>query len=445
MVLLTAVTVPAVAQRVEPLGPLTLIVGRAESPAPAERVDAWRRGFAKTPLPEGTLRVTWRRSVGPSIEHSPLVTPDGDIVALTARGDIVELGSDGTEKRRLGLGVGPLGPGAILADGTIVTTTSAGEAVGIRLDAQNTRIRFRTRLGDRGMLPKVAPLALDDGGVVVASAVRKRDNVEGAPASFESEMASLDAEGRVRAEVRVPLPVVWPLLATRAGVAAIAADGTVFLWGAGYGGSAFGQPVRIGSFDGALDGGAAALDGSTLVAVVDGRRVVELDLEHGLAKVLTSTGASALLGPPSIAGGTTYILEATATGTRVVAIDGAGGVSRERLSVIPGGLEADGGPAAPILAPVHTATLVDGSGRIAFAGPDGHVGVFHAGNVVDLGEVICERGAPPLAIPPPPVSPPSSSYGRPSAGFAGLAPSGPGSFLVACEGGALLEVRGGAE
>jgi hypothetical protein len=452
MLLLTALTTSAVAQRVEPLHPLAVIVGRVESPAPTERVDGMRRGFASTSLPEGTLRVVWQRSIGPSIEHSPLVTPEGDAIVFTVRGDLVELGTDGVEKRRLGLGLGPLGPGAILADGTIVTMTTAGEAVGVRLDAGDAHVRFRTRVGDRGMLIKVAPLALDDGGVVVANAVRSPGNGDGAPTHFESEVVALDADGSVRTKVTVPLAIVWPLIATRAGVAAIAADGTVFVWAPGYAArSAAGEPVRIGSFGGGLDGGAAALDASTLVAVVDASRIVSLDLQHGSTKVLMTSGSGALLGPPSIAGERTYVLEVTPTGTDVVALDGTGSISPYRLSGLPLGVGADGG-VVPISTPVHTATLVDGSGRVAFAGPDGHVGVLSAGNVTtDLGEVICRQGAPPLETPATTAQPSSSTpslrsfaASRPSAGFAGLAPAGPGFFLVACEGGTLLEIGGGS-
>jgi hypothetical protein len=425
-----AATTPAIAQRVEPERPATLIVGRSNAPSPAERVDGARRGLSPTLLPEGTLSVAWRRSVGPSIEHAPLVTEGGAIVVFTGRGDLLELDPDGTERRRIGVGVGPLGPGAILADGTIVTMTTAGEAVGI----QRGTVRFRTHIGDRGAQVKVAPLALDDGGVIVAGA----SGSAGSPGG--SEMAALDADGRVRARATVVASIAWPLVATKAGVAAIATDGVVFLWTPGQ------SPVPKGTFGGALDGGAAALDPHTLVAVVDARRLVALDLDHADARVLATSGAGALLGPPSTRGSDVYVMEVSPGFSRLLAIDARGMVTPFSLSVGLVGLEADGG--IPPHAPVHTATLVDDSGRVAFAGADGHVGVVSAGGMTDLGEVVCGRGAPPLGGPPT-VFPTqrggvsrSPAGARPSAGFAGLAPTGPNAFLVACEAGMLLQIQG---
>jgi hypothetical protein len=431
---LSLLAVPALAQLVPPGRPLTVVVGRADTPAPAERVDGSRRGLSRTPLPEGPLHVAWRRSAGPFVEHAPLVTPEGDIVVFTGRSDMVELGPDGVEKRRLVVGAGPLGPGAILADGTIVTMTTSGEAVGIQTLAQTARVRFRTRVGDRGMLALVAPLALDDGGVVVSNAERAPGN-----APFASEIAALDGEGRVRSRARVPLAIVWPLLPTRGGVAGVSADGVVFVWSIGS------DPVRVGSFGGGLDGGATLLDPSTLVAVVDARSVVALDLERGETSVLLTSAAGVLMGPVSVAGDASYVLEATTAGTRLVAFDGKAGVTATRVSSVPLGLEADGGLAAA-LAPIHTATLVDRTGRVAFAGPDGHVGVVSSSGVVELGEVVCGRGAPPLGAPGT-LSQLSSGHeghgARPSAGFAGLTPTRPGAFLVACEGGTLIEVLSG--
>jgi hypothetical protein len=406
-----------------------------------ERVDGMRRSFASDPLPEGRLRVAWNRAVAPADAHSPLVTPDGEILALTVHGDLLELGSDGTEKRRLGVGLGPLSPGAILADGTLVTMTASGEAVGVRLTTQNARVRFRTRVGDQGVQPMVAPLALDDGGVIVAHSVARRAVRRGA-VTLESELAVLDAEGVVRVKAIVPTWIAWPLLAAGGGVAAIGAEGAVFLWAPGDATrSLSGGLVRVGSFDGRLDGGAAARGASELVAVVDGRRVVSLDLAHGQATVLATTSTSTWLGPPSIGGDAIYLLEATTTGTLLVTIDRAGSIRRDRLSTLPAGIEIDGG-VSPSSTPVHTATLVDGAGRVAFGGPDGHVGVFHSGTVDDLGGVVCERGVPPvdLSVSATSASPHALPSSRPSAGFAGLSPAGPGTFLVACEGGALLEV-----
>jgi hypothetical protein len=370
----------------------------------------------------------------PPVDHAPLVTVDGKILLFTVRGDLVELDEEGTEQGRVGLGAGSLGPGAILADGTVVTVNAAGEAVGIL----RSLVRFRTRVGDRGMVERVAPLALDDGGVVVANGVKGA-----ASERFTSEIATLDAEGRLRARAKVPEQIVWPLLTTDLGVAAVSANGTIYVWSPGR------DPTRVGTFGGMLDGGPAGLDGHTLVGVVDASRLEAVDLVHGVARVLAVVGAGvagagAFLGPLSVARGTGFAFEMsvtpTRTSTRVLNVDSGGSATAFPIATSASMLEPDGS-LAPLVAPVHTAMLVDGSGAVAFAGPDGHVGVATAGGMTELGEVICGRGAPP-PTPAPPAPGQSHPAARPSAGFAGMASAGPGAFLVACEAGSLLEVTG---
>ena len=433
-VALTATTTPSLGQTVAPQRPTTLVVGRAEAPSPMDRLDGARRGLTSAPLPDTTLRVAWRRGVSSSLDHPPLVTRDGGLVLLTRKGDLLELDKDGSEQRRLVVGGGPLGPGAILSDGTVVAMTTAGEAVGIQRDG----VRFRARIGDRGAVALVAPLPLDDGGVIVASAT----GPTGAPAA--SEVVALDAHGQVRARATVPQPVVWPLVATASGVACITTDGLVYVWAPGH------SPVLAGSFGGPIDGGALALDPRTLVAVVDARRLVSLDLEHSEARVLlTSTGA--LLGPLSSRGRHVYAMEVTPRLSRLLDVDLAPGgiVTALALTTGPATLDPDGRIATGHV-PVHTATLVDASGTVAFAGPDGHVGVVSSSGMTDLGEVVCGRGAPPLGTPPLPSHggggpfhmAPATTTARPSAGFAGLSAAGPGAFLVACEAGLLVLVQG---
>jgi hypothetical protein len=416
---LSAMSPSAFGQSLDPECPRSLVVGSpASSPA-----------SLRASLPTGTLRVAWRRTIGPSIEHAPLVTADGKILVFTVRGDLVELDEEGAEEGRVGIGVGSVGPGAILSDGTVVTVDMAGEAVGVL----GSRVRFRTRVGDRGVVVKPAPLALDDGGVVVANGVKS-----GASDRWTSEIVALDAEGHLRARAQMPEQIVWPLVATDGGIAAVSASGTVYLWSPGQ------EPRRAGSFGGMLDGGVAARDGNTLVGVVDTARLVAVDLVGGSATVLAVagagvSGAGALLGPPSVSRGTTFAFEMGATSTRVLAVDSKEGATVFPVATYALMLEADGSP-SPVVAPIHTATLVDASGTVAFAGPDGHVGVVTPAGVTELGEVICGRG-PPSGPAPSAASASAHSPSRPSAGFAGMAFAGPGAFLVACEAGSLLEIR----
>jgi hypothetical protein len=433
LLLFGALCPSALGQSLDPERPRTLVVGAEGGPSTTERMDGRRTGLTRDPLPSGGLRVAWRRSIGPGMGSPPLVTTDGTILVFTVRGDLLELNDEGTEQARIGVGTGPVGPGTVLADGTVVTINAAGEAVGIF----RSSVRFRTRVGDRGMIVKVAPLALEDGGVVVVNGVKG-----GRSERFGSEIMALDVEGRVRAHASVPEQVVWPLVSTDAGVAAVCASGTVYVWSPG------GEPRRAGSFGGMLDGGAAAFDGSTLVGVVEATRLVAVDLVHGIARVVVvaaggAAGAGAFLGPPSVAQGKTLAFELTRTSSRVAAFDAAGSETAFPVATFPLRLEADGSP-APIAAPVHTAMLADASGTVAFGAPDGHVGVVTASGLTELGEVICLHGpAPATATSSTSVTqrqgPPGP--GQPSAGFAGLASAGAGAFLVACEAGSLLEVK----
>ena len=155
--------------------------------------------------------------------------------------------------------------------------------------------------------------------------------------------------------------------------------------------------------------------------------------------------APAHLGPPSVARGTRFAFEMSATPASTSTRASWPSTRREARTRVPhrhtfaSMLEANGS-VAPLVAPVHTAMLVDAVGTVAFAGPDGHVGVANAGGVTELGEVICGRGAPPATPAPQPSAQPRRPS-RPSAGFAGMASAGAGAFLVACEAGGLLEVK----
>jgi hypothetical protein len=181
-----------------------------------------------------------------------------------------------------------------------------------------------------------------------------------------------------------------------------------------------------------------------LIGIVENTRLVTVDLIHGIATVSAVAGdASALLGPPSVAGGTAFALEIAPTSTRILAVDSRGRVNRLPVATFAPILEADG-TVVPVLAPTRTVTLVDESGTVAFGAPGGRVGVASVGGMSELGEVLCGRGA----SPPPPSSAtpalgghPGKAGSRPSAGFAGMASAGPHAFLVACENGTVLEVR----
>jgi hypothetical protein len=409
---------PADAQRVDPRRPTVLVVGAPGGPSPTFRGDARRTGSTKDLLPSGALRIAWRKTIGLNIDQPALVSSDGMIAIVTAtRGDVIFLDGDGEEKGRVSAGASSAGGATMTSDGTVVFTTSSGDAVGIRRTNASLRPgfagpsqgpRFVTRIGGERNA-RTSPLSLDDGGVVVATA---------------SDLVVLDAEGNVRARVSLPEAPAAPLLATGDKIIAVTTTGAVYGWTPGR------EAVRLGSFGAPIDGGAALADASTLIAVIEGNHLVELDLARG-ARTSRSIAVQGLyLGPPSVramaAGGTlATLLAETPSRAFVVSIDAAGQeTSRAPVASLTPKTLPDGG-AAPLAAGGHTGPLVDARGAVAFAAPeDGHVGVVGPEGAVDtLGELICTRTSR-------------------SSGVAGLTSLGRGAFVVTCESGAVAKIVG---
>jgi len=394
------------AQRIDPRRPAVFVVGAAGGASPTLRGDGRRSGATKDVLPSGVLRIGWRKTIGLSIEQPVLAGADGTLAIVTAtRGDVIFLDNDGEEKGRVSAGSAAVGPATMTSDGTVVFTTSAGDAIGIR--RTSPRPRFVTRIGGERNV-RAAPLSLDDGGVVVATA---------------TDLVVLDAEGNVRARVSLPESPSAALLSSGDKVIAVTTTGAVYGWTPGR------EPVRLGSFGAPIDGGAALADGNTLVAVIEGNHLVELDLARS-ARASRSIAAQGLyLGPPSvrpIAGGGSLatLLAYTQTRAMVVSVDPGGQETlRASIATMTPPTLADGGVAA-LVAPPHTGPLVDARGAVAFAAPDGHVGMVGPEGAVDtLGELICSRTSR-------------------SSGIAGLTALGRGAFAVTCESGAIAKITG---
>lgn len=397
----------ASAQRLDPKKPETLIVGPPRGPSPTDRVDGQRSGFARTALPAGPLRVSWRRTFGQATELPALSLTDGETAIVVGRGELVILAEDGTERWRTMLASAAASAPTQLSDGTVVVVTSAGEAVGVRRGV----IRFRTRLGgDRSLGGHVSALSLEDGGVVVATA---------------TELTALDADGGVRARAVVSETLATPLLAALGKVIAITATGVVYGWTPGR------EPQRLGSFGGPVDGGATLADAHTLVAVIDGSRLAALDLAHGVLVARAVAAGGLYLGPPSVRGETAFLLWQSQGRTFTIAIDPSGQeTSRTLVATSPPLLLADGGT-VPFTSTMHTGTLVDAAGTIAFAAPEGRLGVVTSkGTVETLGERLCAR---------------SSTASKGLGNIVAIAPAThareeTGAMLALCDTGAIVKV-----
>jgi hypothetical protein len=414
---LAAVVVALVAhaQTIETKRARTFVVGAPRGAAPAERVDGARSGAARAPLPGSTLHVAWRRSLGLPITGAPLIDARGDVTVVAARGDVVVLaGGDGEERAHTLVGAAATSGAALLSDGTVVVMTSQSDVVGVRLGD----VRFRTRVG--GGRTSVAPLALDDGGFVVATPL---------------ELIAFDGEGGVRTRAGIDAgtaPVSLTLGRSPAGEPFVyvvyATTGDVYGWVPASGR----EPERVGTFRGTTDDGAALAADGSLLAVVGGDALVALDPVHGTTTTRASTataGVLALAGPPATLRGAIAVLGLTPSRTLALAFDAAGAETLHQavgLTSLPSMPDGGVGHAG---VPPHVGPLLDGQGAVAFALPSGEIGVVSAAGGVDVVSDVCSRAG---AL--------GAAGGRANATFAGLSPAAPSAMVVACGNGVVARL-----
>jgi hypothetical protein len=392
----------------------TLVVGTPGGRARTDRLDAARTGRVRESLPQAGLRTEWRSSLGELIEHAPLVDAGGVSYVVGARGEVSAVGPDGTERWHVTTGAMQSGPSTLLSDDTLVFVDAAGEAVAVR----DGSVRWRLRFG-RGDAARPAPLPLADGGVVVATT---------------QDLAVLDAEGHERARTTLLEPTTSPLLSALGKVVAIGASGTVWTWTPGAP-----EATRGGAFGSPIADGAALADDHTLVAVSAAQtHLLAIDLAHPSAAMTRAVNpAGLLLGPPAMRGSTAHLLATTLTTDLAVAFDPSGSETlRTAIGNHPPPLAPDGG-AAVLVAPPHTAPLVDADGTMAFATADGSIGVATAAGSELLSDAC--PAAPSAAVL---VGAASRLPSLPP--VVGLAPLESGAFVAACASGTLVAIRGGA-
>ena len=394
-------------QTVDVQHPLTIVSGTPAGGARTDRIDSFRSGCSRDPLPAGGLASTWHIGVGAFLEHAPVVDAQGTAYVVGSRGEVVAVGRDGSERWRAATGAAQAGAPVLASDETLAFVDAAGIAVGVREGV----VRWRTRFG-RSDTSRPAPLALDDGGVVVATA---------------HDLATLDAEGHVRSRTALPEAASAPLVAALGKVIAVTVSGAVWSWCGATTGCAV-EPTRLGSFGAPVEGGAVLGDDHTLLAITaGGAHLAAMDLARGTVATRAVAPAGVWLGPPSVhAGAATLQLLAPAADVAVV-LDASGAeTARIVLGMHPPPAITDGGPV--VIAPVpHTAPLVDASGTLVFATTDGSVGAARTSGAsrVDLVAGIC----------------PPNDHAEPA--VAGIAPIGPSAIVVACRAGALVALQGG--
>ncbi|WP_437542883.1 hypothetical protein WMF11_33010 [Sorangium sp. So ce295] len=374
--LLSAAAPLAFADAVDTSRPHTIVVGAPRGFAPSERLDARRTGrsAARLPFP---AREAWRKQLRGGIDAAPLVDAAGDLLLTLTVPEVVKLGADGRERWRVRIGdSAPLAPAVLTSDGTLALITSSGVAVGLTPAGS---VRFAVPLGLRGRDADVTPLALDDGGLVAA---------------LGRSLVELAADGTVRARAEIADRATGALLAGPEGTLVTTESGAVLTW------RPPGAPRRLGSLGGVPRRGAALADARTLLAVVDARRLVALDLPTGTAGVRAGAAFSALDGPPAIgAGGLAVVLSTTGL---LLGVNASGDLAfRVAIDRPPGSPPADAGLSGffgPVDAKPSPPVVIDRAGRVGFVRAGGRAGVVEAdGNVSIAAERVCS--APVAVIP----------------------------------------------
>lgn len=310
---------------------------------PALRLGAGQSGRSSTSLPSRP-RVLWRSRVRGPLTSGVAIDGQGNITLASTHADVVELDATGVTRWTTSIPRAEVAGGPVLAhDGTRQLVTTHGELVRLRQDG--------VLLSRRGLRLPAAPraelLVADQGRSFVA---------------MGSELVHVQSGGDLVAKTRAPERIA-ALLQGDPGLLVVTDRGRVFEWdGAG--------PLRPrGSFGGAVTGGVSGLGGTSLLAVVDGHRLVELDVIRGARRTRTADPALPLQAPAAVAldGGTRLL-----TNTGVLVLHDASAREASRVPLLePSAVRPLG--AVPEAAP----PVVDRAGTTLVAVP-GRAGVVHA-------------------------------------------------------------------
>jgi len=410
----------SLADALDPSVPHTVVVGAPKGAAPSERVDPGRTGRTKTKLP-ARPKETWKRTLPSGSSYAPLIDGQGTLTFALTTSLVVRWSSEGKEQWRVQLpaagssAVTVAAPPVLLSSGTIAVVNSLGELVGI---SPGGSVRYTTALGvstsagvrDGG----VSPLALDDGGLAVASG---------------RTLLEVSADGSVRARAQLEDSAVGALIPGPEGTLVTTGSGAVYTF------KPPGAPRKIGSFGGSVRKGAVRVDDRTLLAVVDGRRIVALDIPTGTTQTRATAGL--LLGgfdaPVAVGPGGAAVTGAFAG--LILSFD-ASGNEKLRVSIDPSSSLTPAAPTASPYAPPpypggpgssfgsgtfptmdmrpSPPVLVDADGRVAFVRANGRAGILAPdGNMTTLSERVCGR----------PVS---------------IQPAGPKKVVISCEEGTVV-------
>lgn len=368
---------PARADDLDPSGVTRIVAGAARGASPGERGDAARRGASAVALPSAPVEI-WRRTVGSRLEMGPVVAR-GDVVVASASGELVRYDATGTERSRVRLPGAAAAPPVAVGDGGVAVVTATGAVLAFQASGAPT---FSVQLGARPRETDVGIAATDRGTVVVTVA---------------RWIVELDGDGGVVARSALDERVVG---------AAVSMPGQRAVLVAGESGNVYeiappSAPRILGSLGGLPRRGIVWADERTVIAVVDGRRLVALDLRTQTRQVRASTATALLDAPATVTAlGETRI--ATSAGM-LMRVDRDGSARPDVLvdrtaASLGSDPAATGGFFGNVEPRPSPPLLADATGRVAFARAGGRVGVVAPeGDVTVVGERLCDT---PLAIVP---------------------------------------------
>jgi len=378
----------------DPSTPLTVVLGSPPGFAASDRLGPSRLGRSDTALPQVASEL-WRRELAGGLELAPLIDANGSLTAALVSPDVVRIGRDGQQQWRTRLGSSaPVVPPVITSDASVAVVCGDGTLWSI---TSAGRVRFKTNLKMSTRQARATPLARDDGSVVVAG---------------DNGVVMVDSAGRIIARTVLPSRPVGGLIAHQRGVLLTTENGSVHHWRPPT------HPRELGKLGGQLDGGAARVGPRAMVAVVDRRKLVALDLRTGNTTLLMGgDGLMQLEGPVTL--DPSDVLLFTNTIGELIGIDAHGVmVRRVALDDLPMLFASDAGTAMPSLfRRLETRSspplIVDPAGRIGFVRSNGRMGVVDpAGNVAVASGRFCAR---PLS----------------------LLPAGEGRMAIACRSGSV--------
>ena len=371
-------------EKLDPTVPQRWVVGAPKGAAPMNRLDPERTGRAGDALPRAP-RVAWRARIQGGIAHPVAVDESGAVIVSSSIATLSQVSADGKPAWTARTGSSPaVTSPVLLSDGTRTVLTQNGELLGFD---RSGKPRFSVPLPVGPASVVADPLPQADGGLVIASGrnVMRLDRAGGliARTRMDSSVRSLVQDG-----TRTLL---------------VGERGDVHEW------RPPAEPSRVGSFGGAVSDALRA--GANLLSIVDGKKLVELELKSGTRRERAEIPNGSSSSPTLLANGS----------TRLVTLDGmllghdANGEETARVALEPPSLIGDAGvPLSASIGPASPPPIADRAGRIGFVRPG-----LDAGVVDKSGAIAAADGAACLD----PV---------------GVAPAGRGRMVLACRSGVLF-------